>query len=571
MKENARLKQDAPAKEKKLFQDFLPYRRKTEILCNLKHNWFFPFSALAYFCMNAKLTFDFLLGIPIAFLAFFFLASQIPSVWQYTKSHSILLRTASLLSSLGVCLGSQAVFYANWNISSKTQALEKLFPAFFDLPIVLSVVGVLASWFFTYFCMLVFLKQLSKIFHELETFQNIRRAEWIFYGILIVLSIAFMTISFLQTDAFYGTEFRHDIIYTSDSPSLVKENAYFSLAHSENDLRQPLFAVFSAPFIGLPYLISRLLGGTNCIQAIFMNSIQIVMLFVANLMLAKTINLNPLKRSCFMLLASCTYMYLLFSLMMEQYIVAFFWVSLCVSVLAKKRTLNRLAFWGAGGTLLTGIAFLPFVSKQSPFESFREWLKNTFKHAIEFAVLLLFFSRFDIFLNAAKEVVSYVNFSGKEIGLLQKFSQYTLFVRNCFLAPRAGANTTAVDHISWQLDPSELIHWSGILIFVLAILSAVWNRKKKSSLIAAGWIGFSVLMLFVLGWGTQENGLILYSLYFGWAFFLLLFQLVEKIESVLKIKFLVPLFALFAASAMLVINIPSIIELICFAITNFPI
>ena len=78
-------------------------------------------------------------------------------------------------------------------------------------------------------------------------------------------------------------------------------------------------------------------------------------------------------------------------------------------------------------------------------------------------------------------------------------------------------------------------------------------------------------MLLGLGCGTKENGLILNALYFGWAFLVLLFQLVEKIESKLNIKFLIPVVTMVAVIALLVINIPAILEMVNFAIIYYPV
>ena len=111
----------------------------------------------------------------------------------------------------------------------------------------------------------------------------------------------------------------------------------------------------------------------------------------------------------------------------------------------------------------------------------------------------------------------------------------------------------------------------GIAILLLVIVSAILNRDKKSSQLAAGWVAFSVVMLLGLGWGTKENGLILYTLYFGWAFLVLLFQLVEKIENKLNTKFLVQVFSIGCAVVLAVINIPAILEMVNFAITYFPV
>ena len=79
-----------------------------------------------------------------------------------------------------------------------------------------------------------------------------------------------------------------------------------------------------------------------------------------------------------------------------------------------------------------------------------------------------------------------------------------------------------------------------------------------------------MIMLLILGWGTAENGLILYALYFGWAYLVLLFQLVEKIETTLRIKYLTVVCGIAASGGLLVLNIPAILEMISFAIAYYP-
>ena len=111
----------------------------------------------------------------------------------------------------------------------------------------------------------------------------------------------------------------------------------------------------------------------------------------------------------------------------------------------------------------------------------------------------------------------------------------------------------------------------GVAILLLVIVSAILNRDKMSSLLAAGWAAFSIVILLILGWGTKENGLILYALYFGWAFLLLLFQLVEKISDKLNMKFLVPVFSIGCAAALAAVNIPAVVEMVNFAIAYFPV
>lgn len=65
------------------------------------------------------------------------------------------------------------------------------------------------------------------------------------------------------------------------------------------------------------------------------------------------------------------------------------------------------------------------------------------------------------------------------------------------------------------------------------------NRKEKMGLISSSWILFSFLILCVIGWGTKENGLVLYSIYFSWAYYSLYYMLLNKIKNKKIFKFLI--------------------------------
>ena len=549
----------------KLMQERLPVQDKTEIKANLKRNWYFPISAMAFFCLSATLTLGYLIGLLLAFVIAIIISTRISSILGQTKNSNIAFKVLSIATAVGICFAGQESFYA------KAQALEATLPITIDMLKTISVFGAVAAIPFVYFCVLLFWNCIERVLRESRIFSEIKTAEWIVYGILLIATLGYIVFSFAQSQAFYGTELSYDIIYTSDSPSLVKGNVYLTLTHPENDLRQPLFAVFAGPFVGIPYLLTRVIGASATVQAILMNSAQLLMLLAANFTLAKMLKLDSVKRICFMLLTSCTYTQLLFTLMMEQYIVAYFWLIFCLYLIAENQQPERIALWGAGGTLLTSMILLPFMSAKSPIKDFKGWVMDMVKYGFEFVALMLVFCRFDVIFNLMSKISSLSDFTGKTVTFADKIYQYTDFICNCFVAPNAGVSTAAVDHISWQLNPATGINFTGILILILVVISAIWNRDKKSSLLAAGWVGFSVIMLLGLGWGTKENGLILYALYFGWAFLVLLFQLVEQVESKLNIKFLVPVVTMIAVAALLTINIPAIMEMVNFAITYYPV
>lgn len=549
----------------KLMQERLPVQDKTKIKVYLKRNWYFPISAMAFFCLSATLTLGYLIGLLLAFVIAIIISTQISSILGQTKNSNIAFKALSIAAAVGICFAGQESFYA------KTQALEVMLPITIDMFETISVFGAVVAIPFVYFCVLLFWNCIERVLRESRIFSEIKTAEWIVYGILLIATLGYIVFSFAQSQAFYGSELSYDIMYTSDSPSLVKGNAYLTLTHPENDLRQPLFAVFAGPFVGIPYLLARVIGASATVQAILMNSAQLLMLFAANFTLAKMLKLDSVKRICFMLLTSCTYTQLLFTLMMEQYIVAYFWLIFCLYLIAENQQHERIALWGAGGTLLTSMILLLFMSNKSPIKDFKAWVMDMVKYGLEFVALMLVFCRFDVIFNLMSRISYLSRFTGKTVTFADKIYQYTDFICNCFIAPSAGVHTTAVDHISWQLNPATGINFAGILILILVVISAIWNRDKKSSLLAAGWVGFSVIMLLGLGWGTKENGLILYALYFGWAFLVLLFQLVEKVESKLNIKFLVPVVTMIAVAALLTINIPAIMEMVNFAITYYPV
>ncbi len=548
----------------------LPEQRKLEIVANLKRNWYFLISAMAFFCLNATLTLRHFVALLIAFMTSLVIASQISSLFHVAKQNRIWTHIVAIMTALGVCWNSQTFFCSVWRVSSKAQALEAMFPISIDIPGVISVLGAVAALFFVYFCVLVFWKEMTRIISDNGLFRDVNISEQIVYGILIIASAVLMVRSFAQTDAFYGTKYPYDIIYTSDSSSLVRGNVYLALTHSQNDLRQPLFAVFAAPFVGIPYLLGKLFGASASAQAMLIDIVQVIMLFAANFMLAKMMKLDPIRRVCFMLLASCTYTHLLSILMIEQYIVAYFWLIFCIYLISKNQRPDRIALWGAGGTLLTGLVLLPFMSDKNPVRDFRAWFADMLRFGLEFVAVMLAFCRLDVIFSFTSKISSLADFTGKNLIFVDKFYQYIAFISNCFVAPDAGVHATAVSPISWQLNPVTSMNLIGIAILLFAVVSAIVNRNKKSSLLAAGWIAFSVVLLLGLGWGTAENGLVLYVLYFGWAFLVLLFQLVEKIEEKLNVKFLTPVLSIGSAAALAAVNIPAIMEMVDFAIAYFP-
>lgn len=529
-----------------------------EMKIHLKRNWYFPISAMAFFCVSIDNSIGYCVGILVAFAAMVALAARISSIRELVSRKTRGMKLFCLLSALGICLGNQEQFLQ--------RAMRLMLPEQFHiLLLALSFFGAAAAFYFVYICLMLFWEKLLTLLRENNVFSGITGAEWVVYGTMTLLSIGFAVWAFSKSQMFYGTEYNYDLIYTSDSPALIKGGVYHTLTHKQNDIRQPLFALFAAPFEGIPYLINRVLGVPAPVRAMLINSTQILLLFAANIILTRMLDLSPGKRICFILVSCCSYTHLLFILMMEQYIVAYFWLMLCLYLIVRRGQADRFTMCCAGGTLLTSMILMPFLSDKHPVRNFKAWFLDMVKYGLEFVAVMLMFSRLDVIFGVVEQVVYLDRFSGRTLTMLDKVQQFTAFLPGCFAAPASGA-----EQYTWHLEPVTRIHISGIMILALALLSAVVNRAHKSSLLALGWVGFTVLMLVGLGWGTSENGLILYALYFGWAFLALLFQLVEKVGQWLKARFLTYAVSVGCALWLAAVNIPAILELVRFAAAAHP-
>lgn len=529
---------------------------------NLKKNWFFILSASAFVCLNTLVSPISVQTVFLAFAAQIWLFSALPSVWDYARAQKDWLKVFSALSTLGVCWYTKGCFFVHW-----AQILRHKFPGFYHVAAAVSILGTLLSAAFVYAGILFVLSQTFGIFSRC-IWSGLLRTEKIVYSLVLLAAVVLGAAIYCRTNAFYDPSY-YDVIYTRDSAGLFQTQVYLSVTAPENDLRQPLFAIFAAPFMGAAYLMGRMLSDSPAVLAIFENSVQIVLLFAANLILAKALDLTPGKRFCFLLLLSGTYPCLLFGLMMEQYITAYFWLMCCVYSVCEQERSGCLTVWGASGTLLTSSAFFVFVPRRRPLAEFPKWLWELLRQGLGFLFFALSMGRLDVLFTLQTKWESLMEFSGESVALADRARQYTHFVRGCFGAPEAGADFASYAHASWQLKTPETACVAGVILIVLCAAGAAVSRGSKSTQIALGWCVFSALVLLWVGWGTQENGLILYALYFGWAFAVLLFRLVEWIAERLAPKFF-PAAAVCGALALWGTNLPALTALLEFAVLYYP-
>lgn len=557
----------------------LPTRTAHDFFKNLKANWYFPLSALAFFWPQVQWLVEpeiWHVSLAITFICMIFISGQLTNLWNETRAHGWFVQMWTLLSACGILLRSQRFAYDALAGNASFQALVADSSA--NMARFVSVALALGGFLFIYICLCWFWSRLGEMLRDCLLFSKLTRWEWALYILLALAEILCMARIFFATTAFYTNDpSGYDIIYTSDSGALVNNMGYLFITFPENDLRQPLFAVFAAPFIGAPYFLGQILQLSLTSQAILLAAVQIVMLALANLLLTQLLDLSPFERASFILVISFTYAQMLALLMMEQYIVAYFWLCLTLALIAQKRRAERykpdyVALYGAGSTLLTSLFWAPLCSVHTPFSAFRKWFADMFKCGFGFLALLLAFGRYDVLATLIDKIESLSKFTGKVVPLDERIDQFTAFLHDIFFAPAASVGLTGtapMQHISWMLEPVKNLSIPGLVILVLVILSAVVNRRSQSARMASCWVLFSIILLVGLGWGTKENGLILYALYFGWAYALLLFQLLRALTRKLSATWLLVLFSLILTFFLAAINIPGILDIVRFGLEYF--
>ena len=403
-----------------------------------------------------------------------------------------------------------------------------------------------------------FIKSLTKIEKRYLTIMAI-------IGVILSISITVMTTLFTDAvESTNGSSVVYDALYTSDNGYLAQTDAYTSLDNSENDLRQPMFAVFALPFSIPAHIISEILpfSTQNMSYYIVMTIIQFILITITTIMIARLLKLEESKKKYLYILFSISFPYIIFSLLLEQYVMALFYLILTIYLYNEEKGINH-AYIGAVGTLLTSGVIFPLISNKT---SIKDKIIDIFKCFLVFCAILILSGRVVEFLNVFEQITNLSAYTGVEVTWLNKVQQFTHFISSLFIGPLGHIIENPFGFTSWQIQPITTFSIIGIVILILCIISAIINRKEYITKVSFLWIIFSIIMLVILGWGTKENGLILYSLYFGWAYFVLIFQLLNNIfknNKVFKIAFIILILL------MVIGYIPELFNIFKFAILNY--
>ncbi len=374
---------------------------------------------------------------------------------------------------------------------------------------------------------------------------------------------------YLQTNAFYAEHY--DVVYTTDSAIEAQSNLYLRLVHQENDLRQPLFALAAMPFFGgISLLTAPLQAVAPYAPAVGVGVVQAILVVGAFLLFTHLLGFQRGgERAAALLLLCVGYPSLLFSVQPEQYSVCVAWLFL---FLASGRfgvrgfaRLRKMAFLAMVGSLVTnGIACLAVL----PWWKIRAWkacARWMFGMGMRFILLLSVIMGTMHLWNIGDRIRTYRNFTGETVPFIERFMQWLAFCAMAIRPPEGylveGLHEGALPY-SWQLMASPA--WGivpGICVLVGCGLAILLCWRQFALKLCAGWAAFSFVLLCLVGWGTAENGLILYELLFGWAFLGMLILLAKRICDGCCPKLFVPLLII-AAGGTLAFSLPAFLEMV---------
>ncbi len=403
-------------------------------------------------------------------------------------------------------------------------------------------------------------------------YKNMEKVDKKIITIIAIIGFILTAVIYNCTTSFYNArnykknnEMLFDVIYTSDSSYLFRYNAYLNINMPENDIRQPLFGVFSYPFATVAYILSELLFFIPNSYAILLNTIQIILLSLSVYMITKMLNLSKNGKILYIIFSFCTFPMIIFSFIMEQYIFALFYLILAIYVYYTNCMETNYLYLGAVGTMITSGVIFPIISK---FKSFKYWIKNVLKCFIAFVVITIVSGRMPVFTKCFRNLVLLLRFSAPKLAFTIKLKQFLYFVQSIFIAPASYVVNNSSGMPSYQMLKVDSICIVGIIILILCMISFILNRKEKLSIISFCWVVFSFFILCLFGWGTKENGLILYSLYFSWAYIVLLYMLLNKLVKNKKVKIVI---VIAICVLLLCFNIPGFVRIMNFSLTYYKI
>lgn len=292
--------------------------------------------------------------------------------------------------------------------------------------------------------------------------------------------------------------------------------------------------------------------------------------------------LKGVSRLLFMVFSCVTYPTLLFLINMEQYVIhVFYLISFIYMSINKNKDRDMLYIMSTGSLITSGILF-PLLGERNDL---KKSIKNIFFTFLKFVAILIISAKILLFLpgNLISQLDNMSDYYDNDVSSVDRINMYTNFTLNTIVAPKIEVKESILASLSMSSNnydyhivaynqtvnqaDNQVMNVFGIIILAMAILGFILNRKDGFSKVCFAWILFSIVLLPIIGYGSNENGFILYSYYFSWAFVCLVFKLFEALFRKLpKIKNVIYALSIIPIS---IVNFYAIYQLIIFGMQYY--
>lgn len=209
------------------------------------------------------------------------------------------------------------------------------------------------------------------------------------------------------TDKLYDI-LKYNTLYTSDTILILSEDAYMTISTEQNDLKQPLFGVFSIPFHSAPRMISLMFPDVPNLYPILIAIIQGILVFIAFTLLARLMKVEGIIKILFLIILSISYPTLLFLLNLEQYLMSFFYMIVFIYFAFNHIKEKDIAYIAATGSMLTSGIFFPLLGER---KNIKQSIKN---------ILFTFLKCIAILIVSARIILIFPKASQEEIERIKR-------------------------------------------------------------------------------------------------------------------------------------------------------
>ena len=364
------------------------------------------------------------------------------------------------------------------------------------------------------------------------------------YVITILFFSVIIIFFYLRNNTFYSVD---DIVYSLDSGFV------FQVFNNANyyDIRHPLMSLFTFPIGTVLRFLAKSLVANNLVNLMQAILIQIIN---ANLLVLIGLQLKKITKSKMVhimyILSFSTIINVIF---LEKYNLCAFLTVLYVYTLCIE---HRTSIF----SLISSVGVLPINAFIGICEIIRKNDLKTKAKQIGKIILIailafLALGRMHVFVNGIEESKFYKQaFAGKAPTIIEKTNCTLNMLESSIVGLSSGPNEE--NQFMWKNINSH-VSFIAYILFFLALLGIIKNRKELYIKIFTIWIGFAFILFLILNWSTDIAPL--FTPLFSWAFIPLvvlgLEQIIKKFNLNKKIVYGVLLFIICLTNILIINNI----------------